>query len=179
MVRRRRDPFLPPSLRRLGRRRGEPPRIDPKFPCLQLDQTSPSELVEELVAAAARLPHVRPVRTALLDFAVPGTALVLEEDMARGQPEAFVVGTAFAVVRPEGSIELRLRPEWGERALVRGWLTIHPLVRYMAGALPPQSMVVYAPRDARELRVALRLIDAARCYAEGRIGDMPLPDSRW
>lgn len=179
MARRSRDPFLPPSLRRLGRREGDRPRIDPKFPCLQLEQTSPPELVEALIAATARMPHVRPVRTAFLDLAVPGTALVLEEEVAKGQPEAFIAGTAFAVVRPEGSVELRLRPEWAERALVRGWLTVHPLVRYMAGALPPQSVIVYAPRDAREMRVALRLIDAARCYAEGRIGEMPLPDSRW
>lgn len=177
--RRHRDPFLPPSLRRLGRRQGERPRIDPRFPCLQQEQTSPPELVRELIAAAASMPHVRPVHTHLLDCGIPGTALVLEDEAAMGQPEAFIAGTAFAVVRPEGSVELRLKPEWAERALVRGWLTVHPLVRYMAGALPPQSTIAYAPRDARELQVVLRLIDAARCYAEGRIGGMPLPDSRW
>lgn len=51
--------------------------------------------------------------------------------------------------------------------------------RYMAGAVPPQSLVVYAPRDGAELAVATRIAEAAQGYAMGRIGDLILPDTRW
>ena len=49
----------------------------------------------------------------------------------------------------------------------------------MAGAVPPQSLVVYAPRDDRELGVVTHIAAAAHAYAIGRVGDIVLPDTRW
>lgn len=108
-----------------------------------------------------------------------GRAFALDDIHAMGQPEAFVFAPVWLIVRPDGSLHLTLRPEWAQKVAAKGWGTVHPFVRYMAGAVPPQSLVVYAPRDQSELAVAARIIAAAHCYASGRIGDVALPDSRW
>jgi hypothetical protein len=49
----------------------------------------------------------------------------------------------------------------------------------MAGVLPPQSMVIYAPRDEDELDVMRGVLEAAHVFAIGRIGDLILPDTAW
>jgi hypothetical protein len=168
--------YFPPSLRRLSRRAGPPPRIDHRYPCPQLEATSPDEVRERLEQRAARLPGVGVEPTRL---SVPGRGLVLDEELAKGKPEAFVSGREFAVLRSDGSVQLNLDPSWGEKVLDRGWATIHPLARYLAGALPPQTSIVYAPRDEAELAAVLKIVEAARCLAVGRIGDVVLPDTAW
>lgn len=157
---------LPPTLRRLRERGGRPPRIDVRYPCLQLDECAPANLRDELLRMAARLPGVaiRPT-----ELSVPATALVLDETLAEGQPEAFVRGLEFALIRADGSVHLALMPEWGQKVLRKGWACIHPLARYMAGAVPPQNLIVYAPRDGRELRVVWQIVQASYCYARGWI----------
>ncbi len=108
-----------------------------------------------------------------------GRAFALDDIHAMGQPEAFVFAPVWLIVRLDGSLHLTLRPEWAQKVAAKGWGTVHPFARYMAGAVPPQSLVIYAPRDQSELAVAARIIAAAHCYASGRIGDVALPDSRW
>jgi hypothetical protein len=108
-----------------------------------------------------------------------GDQLAMSDDLARGQPEAFLAGRAFATLREDGSLHLSLPPGWGQKVLDRGWATIHPLARYMAGAVPPGSLIVYAPRDATELRAVWRIVRAAHSFATGRVGDLVLPDTRW
>jgi hypothetical protein len=49
----------------------------------------------------------------------------------------------------------------------------------MAGAVPPQSLVVFAPQNRAEMAIAMRIAKAAHGYAVGRIGDVILPDTRW
>jgi hypothetical protein len=168
--------FFPPSLRRLSRRAGTPPRIDRRYPCPQLEATAPEAIRARLQERAGRLPSVSVEPTRL---SVPGRALVLDEELAKGKPEAFVSGREIAVLRPDGSVQLNLDPIWGEKVLDRGWATIHPLARYLAGALPPQSAIVYAPRDDAEIAVVLKILEAAHCLAVGRIGDLVLPDTGW
>jgi hypothetical protein len=167
---------LPPTLRRLPLRQGKPPRVDVRYPCLQLEDTAPPHLRERLLEWARGLEGVTVQPT---ELNVPGLALVLKEKLAKGQPEAFIRGREFAIVRKEGSVHLTLRPEWGQKVLDKGWATIHPLVRYMAGALPPQNMIVYAPRDEKELRVVWKILQAAYAFARGEVEGRPLPDSAW
>lgn len=157
---------LPPMLKDLPRRSGRSPRIDIRYPCLQQEDRSPPDLREELLRRAARLTGVvvRPT-----ELSVPAMALVLDEALAEGQPEAFIRGREFALIRAEGSVHVPLMPEWGERVLQKGWACIHPLVRYMAGVLPPQNLIVYAPRDERELEVVWSIVQAGYCYARGWI----------
>jgi len=167
---------IPPGLRRLARRVGDRPHVAPKWPCPQLDQTAEPALREALAGAIASFPGVR-MHPA--PFGTPGTGYVLEEDLARGQPEAFVGEGCWMVLQPTGAMHLSLRPEWAQKVLNHGWATVHPFARYMAGAVPPQSLVVYAPRDRAELAVAVHIAEAAHAYAMGRIGDIILPDTRW
>lgn len=169
-------PFLPPGLARLARRTGDRPRLAPKWPCLQLEQTALPARAEALAGAVLALPGVTAQDG---PFGAPGTGFALDEDMARGQPEAFIGDGCFIALRPCGSMHLSLRPEWAQKVVNHGWATVHPFARYMAGAVPPQSLVVFAPRDAAELRVALRIAGAAHAYAMGRVGDLILPDTRW
>lgn len=167
---------MPPGLRRLARRQGERPAIAPKWPCLQTAEAASESLRAALEVAILALPgvsrHAPP-------FGAPGIGFALDEDLSRGQPEAFVGDGCWIFLRPEGSLHLSLRPEWAQKVLDHGWATIHPFARYMAGAVPPQSLVVYAPRDAAELAVVARIVAAAHGYAMGRIGDLILPDTRW
>jgi hypothetical protein len=85
----------------------------------------------------------------------------------------------WLIVRPEGSLHLTLRPEWAQKVVSKGWGTVHPFARYMAGAVPPQSLVIFAPRDSREFAVVTRIIEASHGYATGRIRNIALPDTRW
>ena len=168
---------LPPTLRRLPARQGRSPRVDSRYPCPQLDELSPADVREALLMQVQTLEYVEARPTAL---SIPGaSALVLGESVARVQPEAFIRGREFAIVHQEGSTHLTLPPTWGQKVLDRGWATIHPLVRYLAGVLPPQSLVLYAPRDQKELLVAWKILQAAYWFARGEIEGRPLPDSAW
>lgn len=167
---------IAPGLRRLAYRRGERPRFAPKWPCPQLDQTCDASLHDALAVAIAALPGV--TRQAA-PFGAPGLGFALDDELARGQPEAFIREGCFLALQPGGAMHLSLRPEWAQKVVNHGWATVHPFARYMAGAVPPQSLVVYAPRDRAELAVAARIAAAAHGYAMGRIGDLILPDTRW
>jgi hypothetical protein len=167
---------LAPSLRRLGNRTSPRPRLSPKWPCLQVEMQADAAMVDALAQALGALDGVIRARTPL---DAPGLGFGLEEEIARGQPEAFIGAPCWVNLRPDGSMHLGLRPEWAQKVVNHGWATIHPFARYMAGAVPPQSLVVFAPRDRRELSVTIRIATAAHGYAMGRIGDVILPDTRW
>lgn len=166
---------MAPGLRRLSPRQGVSPQLAPKWPCHQLDYAS-GGYVDRLSARALALEGVEETAPPLN---AGGRAFALDDAHAMGQPESFVFAPIWLVVRPDGSLHLSLRPQWAQKVVSKGWGTVHPFARYMAGAVPPQSLVIYAPRDARELVVAGRIIEAAYGYASGRFGSVLLPDSRW
>jgi hypothetical protein len=106
---------------------------------------------------------------------VPGAvALILDDELAAGQPEAFIMRREFAYVRREGdgSVHLTLYPEWAAEMMRRRRCTLHPLALY--GLIPPQNVIVYAPRDAGELAVVRRLVAASYCFARGEPVHVPL-----
>lgn len=168
-------PF-PPGLKRLVRRTDARPRIEPRWPCQQLEQTSDQSLRDALELAVLEFSGVSACAS---PFDAPGIGFALNDDLARGQPEAFITGNCWLSLQPAGAMHLSLRPEWAQKIVNHGWATVHPFARYMAGAVPPQSLVVYAPRDPAELAVVCRIASAAHAYAMGRIGDVILPDTRW
>jgi len=169
---------LPSALRHLPRRRGPAPSIAVRYPCLQVEQMSPLEIRRALIDKVC-FPGVTLVPVGELGLDMPAVALVLSEELAQGQPEAFFRGRAFALVRLDGSIELRLPPEWARPVLRRGWGTIHPLARYLAGAVPPQSFIIYAPRTLEEVRAVTKIVAASYWYARGEVAGTPLPGSAW
>lgn len=157
-------------------RPGASPRLAPKWPCNQLEDVSPGGYVDRLARHAAALEGAG---AAAPPLEVTGRAFALDDAHAKGQPESYVFAPVWLIIRPEGSLHLTLRPEWAQKVVTKRWGTVHPFARYMAGAVPPQSLVVYAPRDSGEFAVVARIIAAAHAYATGRIGAIALPDSRW
>jgi hypothetical protein len=168
--------WVPASVRELPRRAGTRPPIEKRYPCPQLEDTSPPELREALLEAGGRLHDVTVAPT---EMTVPGDALLLAEELCKGKPEGFVHGREFAIIRDDGSMQVNPDPEIGQLLLDRGWGTIHPVVRYMAGALPPQSMIVFAPRDEAEVRVGVTILEVVHAWAIGKVGDLILPDTAW
>lgn len=168
--------FIPEALTKLERRAGERPAIAIQYPSPQTEDTSPPDIHAALVAHGAALPNVTVART---EMNVPGVALILDEELAKGKPECFVHRREFAIIRDDGSVQVNLDPDCGQIAMGQAWAVVHPLARYMAGALPPQSLIVFAPRNTEELAVVAMLLEVAHVYAIGRIGDLILPDTAW
>lgn len=174
-----RDLWFPDELKDLPHREGQTPRLAVPFPCLQIDDTAPAPVYVGLLDELVRLPDCQLAPYEHSRYPSGTMVVVLDEELARGQPEAFISGTAFAVIRPDGSTELRLRPEWAAVVVQQGWGTIHPLARYMSGPVPPQTLIIFAPRTPDEIPIAVRIVRSALWYARGEVRGVPLPDTRW
>ncbi len=135
------------------------------MPHQQLSQNAPPELQEALFERAARLPGVRVGRSGV---SVPGArAFILDEELAQGPPEAFMVGTEFAHLHPpyDGSLHLALAAEAATELERKGWGELHPLARM--GVMPPTALMVFGPRDAGELEVVWTILQASHAFARG------------
>jgi hypothetical protein len=146
-----------------------PPRIGPRprtrraLPCLQAEQWPPAEIYQELVGRSLRLPHVRPRQSRMA--APESQALCLPDDLAGGPGEAFIDGHEFCHLHPlpEGSIHLMLPLVPRCQAVEAGWAEPHPAA--LLGAMPQSLVMLYAPRNPRELHIVLQLISASYGYA--------------
>jgi hypothetical protein len=153
----------------LAERRGPRPRTTPTSPHTQLDQQPAAKtagrLRDRLARALFELPGVREAPSAV---SVPGArALWLAPSSARGPRDAFLVGSEFAHLHPapDWSLHAALPPRLAEEAVARGWAEAHPAARL--GLVPPNVVMLYAPRDEDELRVILDLVRAGHAYARG------------
>jgi hypothetical protein len=127
-------------------------------PHQQLTQTGPVQLGDELVARGILLPGVT-----LGDSCVstPGArAFHLDPPLARGPASAFQCGTEFAHVHPsaEGSLHMTLPPLVHAEVLAAGWGEPHPI---------SGTMLVYSPRNRRELEIVWQLVIASYRHALG------------
>jgi hypothetical protein len=100
--------------------------------------------------------------------APPGTiGLFLAPEEAKGPDEAFLLSTEFAHLHPlpDGSLHMVLPPEAHTSAVKAGWGIPHP----MAGvpSVSPQTILIYAPRDAAEREVVTTLVASAERFARG------------
>lgn len=155
---------LPSYLEDVPERRGGRAQIARQYPCAQLTQADRPTAQDEVLALVGGWPGVT---VAAVRHNIPGCkALLLDDSLALGQGEAFIMGREFAHVRAEGSVHTALAPEWAEPLLRQGWGQVHPLALY--GLIQPQSLVFYAPRDEDELGVIERILIAAYSYACGR-----------
>ena len=154
----------------LPERGGPRPRTTPTNPHTQLEQNPRPEMVEELARRDFTLPGVEERPSAV---SVPGArALWLREDVAAGPPEAFMVGREFAHIHPlpDGSLHAALPPEVARDAVRKGWAEQHPVAR--VGGIPPNVVMIYAPRDAGEVGVVAGLVEEAYRYAGGAAGSV-------
>lgn len=161
---------MPPYLRCLPARAGSRARVERVFPCSQVTQVDDPAAQVAVLRLVDGWPGVTVAQTCM---SVPGCeALSLSEGVAYGQEEAFIMGGEFAHVRAEGSVHTTLAPEWAVDVMTKGWGEIHPLSLY--GLIPPQNIVLYAPRHADELGMMERILAGAYSYACGRLVDLQL-----
>ncbi|WP_234995778.1 luciferase domain-containing protein [Streptoalloteichus hindustanus] len=167
-------------------RAGERPRTGPRVPHVQLTQTSPPALREELTRGMARAfprtttgpseisdpARMRPWIAALFPGApvaddIPDEkAVALFLDGVAPAPGSVLLPPRLtaevAHVHPDGSLHLALSAPDQRELLAQGWGERHPLHS-------PQVNVVmlYAPRTTQELDVARAVLRAAYRYARG------------
>jgi hypothetical protein len=145
-------------------RRGARPTTTPTNPHTQLDQQPPDdEQRDRLATALFALPGVIE-RPSLIS--VPGARALWLSDAA-GPPDAFMVGNEFAHLHPAPDLSLHamLPPDLVDDAVEAGWAELHPVAR--RGLLPPNAVMLYAPRDDAERVVVEELVQAAHAYARG------------
>ena len=119
--------------------------------------------MEELARRVFALPGVveRPSR-----ISVPGArALTLAEGEPAGPPEAFMIEREFAHLHPtpDHSLHAMLPLDIAEAAIDAGWAETHPVARM--GLIPPTAVMLYAPRDGRELDVIETLVVTSHSFA--------------
>ncbi|MHB1502164.1 MAG: luciferase domain-containing protein [Candidatus Dormibacteria bacterium] len=150
-------------------RAGSRPRTTPTNPHTQLDQQpQDSGIRGRLVAALSQLPNTRWGPSAI---SVPGAeALFLEEGAADGPADAFLIGREFAHLHPapDFSVHAMLPPGLADILVERGWAEPHPVARL--GLIPPNAVMVYAPRDDRERALVEAVVTASHHYAAGTTG---------
>ena len=104
-------------------------------------------------------------------ISVPGArALWLKEEVPAGPPEAFMTGREFAHIHPmpDGSLHACLPPERVREAIEAGWAEQHPVA--MMGYIPDNTVMIYGPRDERDLKVVFELVVESYRYAGGTPG---------
>ena len=147
------------------RRPGPPPRTTKTNPQQQLDQfpdLASHQAMHDIVAA---WPNV--IKRPSLRASHGTLGMFLSDEEAQGPAEAFLHGTEFAHLHapPDGALHMVLPPEIHRRVIETGWGIPHP----MAGlpTVSPQTVMIFAPRDAAERAVVTRLIHVAELYARG------------
>ncbi len=149
----------------LPRRQGPRPATTPTNPHTQLDQ-QPGDRRQRERLADALLGLAGVVERPSL-ISVPGARGLWLEEGAAGPPEAFMVGAEFAHLHPgrDQSLHAMLPPGMVAEAVEKGWAEIHPVAR--RGLIPPNAVMLYAPRDDEEREVVEALVRASHAFARG------------
>lgn len=151
----------------LPRREGAKPRTTATNPHTQLDQQPAAADAERLRAVLASLLFALPdVQERPSAISVPGArALWLADAAARGPREAFLIGTEFAHLHPapDWSLHAALPPSLAQEAIDTGWAEVHPVARLRL--IPPNVVMIYAPRDHHEVEIVAELVRRARAFA--------------
>ena len=152
----------------LPHREGELPKTTNTNPHQQLNQQPMDRYyVEQLMDWAFRLGHVNrePSR-----ISVPGAvAMCMEEGHSCTQCNAFMVGSEFAHFHPhpDYSLHLGLPKEDADRIIEHGWGEWHPMI--LRGILPPNIIMLYAPRFEEEMEVARFVLSRSYAFAKGEL----------
>ncbi|MEM7298256.1 MAG: phospholipase [Bacteroidota bacterium] len=162
------DMNTPITLENLPTRAGERPATTNTNPHTQLNQ-QPSDLshVEVLKEWAFKLSNIERRPSAI---SVPGAvAMCMDDAHTCDSCNAFMIGTEFAHFHPapDHSMHLGLPKSDAEIIIDQGWGEWHPLIK--RGFLPPNIIMMYAPRNEGELEVAKFILGRSYDYAQGRI----------
>lgn len=162
-----REPVRWPTLPEgLPDRAGPRPRISVMIPQQQISDNAPPELQEKLFA---RLSALADVGTGQSAISVPGArGFILAGARAGGPEEAFLVPQVreFAHLHPghDGSLHVALPVGLAADAIGHGWAVAHPLAGIR---LTPGMVLVYGPRDERELDVVAAIVSTSHVWATG------------
>ncbi|MGN9847292.1 luciferase domain-containing protein [Nonomuraea sp. H19] len=150
----------------LDERPGPRPITNPEIPHQQLDQIAPVELQEELWRRMSGLDHVR---TGASVVSLPETrALHLDPAHASGPQAAFFGdSTEFAHLHGvlDGSLHALLPQPDAADVVAKRWGEPHPAV--LEGRIPPTLVMLYGPRDERELETVWELVRRSHAFASG------------
>ncbi|MEV7983094.1 hypothetical protein [Streptomyces sp. NPDC086519] len=157
-------PTLPDGL---PDRDGQRPRASVTIPQQQTTDNSPPELQEKLFA---RLSTLDGVATGPSAISVPGArGFMLTGTHTTGPEQAFLVPRAreFAHLHPghDGSLHIALPVGLAADAIRHGWAVAYPLAGIR---LTPGMVLVYGPRDERELDVVTTIVSTSHAWAAGR-----------
>lgn len=144
-------------------RRGPRPLTTTRIPHSQLDQQPEDDrLLTAILAQAATWPRVRRADSQISVEDAPALTLDGFED---GPREAFLAGSEFAHGHAQGdtSLHAALPLQLADAAEKAGWAEPHFLVHH--GVLPPNIVMLYAPRDEAEARVLLDLVRSSYDHA--------------
>lgn len=152
----------------LPQRNGAKPTTTPSNPHIQLDQQPEDrKLVNELMEWAFSLADITKENSKI---SVPGSqAMCLAEDKMCSHCNAFMVENEFAHFHPapDGSMHLGLPVEDAGYVIEKGWGELHPVV--YKGWLPPNFIMVYAPRTQTEVLVIKKIILRSYEFATGQL----------
>lgn len=149
-------------------RAGPRPRTTPSAPHIQQDQNAPPALLEALAGRVYALPDVEERPTAV---SAEGARAIWLKDEVRVAPaggvQLFLYSRELGHFHPwDGSLHIALPPVVARQAVAAGWAEPHPLARL--GMAPEHIVMLYGPRDERDLDMVFSLIVAAVRNAGGR-----------
>ncbi|MEM6264914.1 MAG: phospholipase [Bacteroidota bacterium] len=158
----------PITLDNMPVRNGARPSTTNTNPHTQLDQ-QPEDIsyVSTLQAWAFELTNIEK-RPSLVS--VPGAiAMFMEKEHVCKSCNAFMADTEFAHFHPhpDYSLHLGLPQKDAEVIIEKGWGEWHPLIK--RGILPPNIIMMYAPRNQDELEVAKFILGHSYSYAKGKL----------
>lgn len=154
------------SLVALPLRVGPRPHTTDWAPHIQQDQRAPPEMQVALAARVYALPEVEERPTTV---SAPGArAIWLKKEVPAGPADAFLGGREIGHFHPwDGSLHIALPPAVAWEAVAAGWAEVHPVAR--AGMAPEHIVMLYGPRDAREVEIVFGLIASAVRHAGGNV----------
>ena len=154
----------------LPQRTGNRPQTTNTNPHTQLNQ-QPEDLshIQELMKWSFGLSNITKRPSAV---SVPGAiAMWMDDEHTCDKCNAFMVGTEFAHFHPhpDYSMHLGLPKKDAEMIIEKGWGEWHPLIA--RGFLPPNIVMLYAPRDKEEFEVAQLILKRSYDFAKGSVGN--------
>ena len=156
------------TLEQMPTRQGTRPLTTNTNPHTQLNQ-QPTDIshVQHLMDWAFKLSHIKKKPSGV---SVPGAiAMCMEKGHTCDKCNAFMIGTEFAHFHPHPDYSLHLGlPQKDAQAIInKGWGEWHPLMK--RGFLPPNIIMLYAPRNQEELDVAKFILKHSYDYAKGKV----------
>lgn len=155
------------TLKNLPKRSGVKPAIAPfAIPHRQADQHNSAEMREkqknvfdnQVAAATPKIEYK-------MSFFEKNSPAIFLKDSASGNPTIIVYshGETAHIHPSDGSMHMILSPSDAKEVMEKGWGELHGLAGQ--GRIPIKTyMMVYAPRDEKELAITKRILEAAVKY---------------